>query len=101
MNVTKSFLDELSGPFVPPRPLKPGVVTITTELPKLLKLTIEALSQDKLDRLIDVSDRMNKNQLKKIYRIKHSEEYRRFGGTPTGKQLRLLRFAASLLEKEV
>ena len=96
---TKHFLDELSGPFVPPPPLEPGAVTIRTELPKLLKLTIESLSQDRLDRLIDFSDIMNKSKLKKMYRIKHSEEYRMFGCTPTGKQLRLLRFAARLLEK--
>ena len=39
----KSFLDELSGPFVPPPDLEPGSVTIKTELPKLLRLAIERL----------------------------------------------------------
>ena len=74
---TKSFLDELSGPFVPPPELEPGSVTIRTELPKLLRLAIERLDRNKLDRLIDFSFRMNKRELRKKYRINHPEEFRR------------------------
>ena len=40
---SKSFLDELFGPFVSPPDLEPGTVTIKTELPKLLKFAIERL----------------------------------------------------------
>ena len=94
----KSFLDELSGPIFSLPDLEPGLVTIRTELPKLLRLAIEELSQDKLDRLIDFSFRMNKRELRKKYKINHPKEFRKWGYTPTGKQLRLLRFAARLLK---
>ena len=102
---TKSFLDELSGPFVAPPDLEPGSVTIRNELPKLLRLAIERLAierldRNKLDRLIDFSFRMNKRELRKKYRINHPEEFKRWGYTPTGKQLRLLRFAARLLKAD-
>ena len=60
---SKSFLDELSGPFVSPPDLEPGTVTIKTELPKLLKFAIERLDRNKLDRRIDFSFGMNKREL--------------------------------------
>ena len=60
----KSFLDELSGPFIPPPDLEPSSVTIRSALPKLLKVTIEKLNQNQLDRLIDFSFRMNRRQSK-------------------------------------
>ena len=84
---TKNFIDES---------LKPS---IKTELPKLLKLTIKLLSQNKLDRLMDFYVTMDKSKFKKMYKINHPEEYETFEGTTTGKQLRLLRFAASLLRE--
>ena len=94
----KSFLDELSGPFIPPPDLEPSSVTIRSKLPKLLKVTIEKLNQNQLDRLIDFSFRMNRRQSKNRYKYNHPEEFRRWGGTPTGKQLRVFRFAAYLLK---
>ena len=79
--------------------LEPGILTIRTEMPKLLKFMIEKLNQDQLDWLIDFSFTMYNRQSKKKYKNNHPEEFRRWGGTPTGKQLRQLRFAARLLEK--
>ena len=99
MESPKDFLDEISGPFVPPPDLEPGILTIRTEMPKLLKFMIEKLNQDQLDRLIDFSFTMYNRQSKRKYKNNHPEEFRRWGGIPTGKQLRLLRFAARLLEK--
>ena len=99
MESPKDFLDEISGPFVPPPDLEPGILTIRTEMPKLLKFMIEKLNQDQLDWLIDFSFTMYNRQSKRKYKNNHPEEFRRWGGTPTGKQLRLLRFAARLLEK--
>ena len=98
MERPKSFLDELSGPFVPPPDLKANSISIRTELPKLLKVTIEELNQNQLDRLIEFSLRMNKRELRKKCREKHPEEFKRWGYSPIGKQLRLLRFAAALLK---
>ena len=47
----KSFLDELSGPFVPPPPLETNVKSIRTELPKLLKATFELLTEYEMEIL--------------------------------------------------
>ena len=75
----KSFLGELSGPFIPPPDLEPSSVTIRTELPKLLKVTIEKLNQNQLDRLIDFSFRMNRRQSKNRYKNNHPEEFQKMG----------------------
>ena len=97
MESPKNFPDEISGPFVLPPDLEPGIVTIRAEMPKLLKFTIEKLNQDQLDRLIDFSFTMYNRQSKKKYKNNHPDEFRRWGGTPTGKQLRLFRYASYLL----
>ena len=90
----KSFLDEISGPFVPPTE---KVETIRTELPKLVKAAVRKLNMDQLDRFEDFYSRMNSRKQVKIYKEKHPEEYRRWHYTPAGKQLRILRFAVFFL----
>ena len=70
----KSFLDKLSRPFIPPSDLEPSSVTIRTELPKFLKVTIEKLNQNQLDRLIDFLFRMNRRQSKNRYKNNQPEE---------------------------
>ena len=63
---TKSFLDEISGPFVsPPEPTE-RVETIRTELPKLVKAAIKELNPDQLGRIEDYYLRMNSRKQKKI-----------------------------------
>ena len=58
---TKSLLNEsLEYPIEPE--IESPVITIGTELPKLLKLAIESLSQDKLDRLMDFYVTMDKSK---------------------------------------
>ena len=74
----KSFLDELSGPFIPSSDLEPSSVTIGTELPKLLKVMIEKLNQNQSERLMVFSFRMNRRQLKNRYKNNHPEEFRRW-----------------------
>ena len=92
----RSFLDELEMPFAPPEPIE-KIETIRTELPKLVEVGIRKLNMDQLDRFGDFLSRMNKRKLVKIYKERHPEEYKRWHCTPTGKQLRLLRFIAFLL----
>ena len=93
----KSFLDEISGPFVPPPEPTEKVETIRTELPKLVKAAVRRLNMDQLDRLEDFYSRMNSRKQVKIYKERHPDEYKRFHLTPTGKQLRILRFSVFLL----
>ena len=94
---TKSFLDEISGPFVPPPKPTEKVETIRTELPKLVKAGIKELNPDQLDRLTDYYLRMKSRKQKKIYKEKHPDEHKRFHFTLTGKQLRMLRYISFLL----
>ena len=94
---TKSFLDEISGPFVPPPKPTEKVETIRTELQKLVKAGIKELNPDQLDRLTVYYLRMKSRKQKKIYKEKHPDEYRKFHFTPTGKLLRMLRFISFLL----
>ena len=94
---TKSFLDEICGPFVPPPKPTEKVETIRTELPKLVKAAIRKLNMDQLERFEDFYSRMNSRNQVKIYKERHPEEYKRFHLTPTEKQLRILRFVAFLL----
>ena len=98
-NRSFEFLNEISGPFVPP-PEPTGVPkeTIRTELPMLVEVAIRKLNMDQQDSFGDFLVRMNKRTLVKRYKEKHQEEYRIFHLTPTGKQLRILRFAAFLLK---
>ena len=74
----KSFLDEISGPFIPPPDSGSPVVSIRTELPKLIEAGIKELNQDQLDRLIDFYFRRNSSTSKKKYKERHPEEYRMF-----------------------
>ena len=94
-----SFLDEISGPFIPPPGPEVPVVSIRTELPKLVKAGVKELNPDQLDRLIDYYFRMNGRNIVKRYKEKHPDKYKKFHHTPTGKQLRLLRFIAFLLTR--
>ena len=95
---TRSFLDEISGPFIlPPEPTE-KIEMIRTELLKLTNFAgIRKLNVDQQDRFGDFLNRMNRRKLLKAYKERHPEEYRRFHLTPTGKQLRILRFIAFLL----
>ena len=64
----KSFLDEISLPFVPlPKPTE-KVETIRTELPKLVKAGIKELNPDQLDRVTDFYLTMKSRKQKKIYK---------------------------------
>ena len=65
---TKSFLDEISGPLVPPPKLTEKVEMIRTELPKLVKAGIKELNPDQLDRLTDYYLRMKSRKQEKIYK---------------------------------
>ena len=94
---TKSFLDEISGPFVPPPKPTEKVETIRTELPKLVKAGIKKLNPDQLDRLTDYYLRMKSRKQEKIYKEKYPDDHKRFHFTPTGKQLRILRYISFLL----
>ena len=95
----RRFLNEISGPYVPP-PEPTGVPKemIRTELPKLVEVAIRKLNMDQQDSFGDFLVRMNKRTLVKRYKEKHPVEYRMFHLTPTGKQLRMLTFAAFLLK---
>ena len=96
-NYSTSFLNEISGPFIPlPGPEVPRV-SIRTELPKLVKAGVKELNPDQADRLIDYYFRMNGRNIVKRYKEKHPDEYKKFHHTPTGEQIRLLRFIAFLL----
>ena len=64
----KSFLDEISGPFVPPPKQTEQVETIRTELPKLVKASIKELNPDQLDRLTDYYLRMKSRKQKRYTR---------------------------------
>ena len=98
---TRSLLNEISRPFVPPpeptERLNSNLETIRTELPKLVEAGIRKLNMDQQDRFGDFLLRMNKRKQVKVYKEKHPEEYRRWHYTPTGKQLRKLKFIAFLL----
>ena len=74
----KSFLDELSGPFVPPPLLETNVKSIRTELPNLLKATFELLTKYEMEILIDFSLRMNVRKSKKLYKARHPDEHKSF-----------------------
>ena len=92
----RSFLDELEMPFAPPEPIE-KIESIKTELPKFVEVAIRKLNIDQQDRFGDFLSRMNKRKQKKICKERHPDEYKRFHLTPTGKQLRILRFVAFLL----
>ena len=94
----KSFLDELSGPFVPSPLLETNVKSIRTELPNLLKATFELLTKYEMEILIDFSLRMNVRKSKKLYKSRHPDEHKRFHCTPAERQIRNLRLAVRLLE---
>ena len=89
-------LDELEMPFAPPEPSIP-IVSIRTELPKLLEIVIRKLNPDQLERAENFYLRMNSRSNKKVYKEKHPEEYEKWHGTPAGKQIRILKVIASLL----
>ena len=99
---TKSFLDELSGPFVPPESDVP-VVNIRTELGELIKAGIEIIN-DRPDRegdqdiLADFYVGFYSRKRVKRYQERHPEESKRFGAKGIiAKELRVLRFISYLL----
>ena len=96
----QSFLNEISGPFVPPpEPTAVPKETIRTELPKLVEVAIRKLNMDQQDSFGDFLVRMNKRTVvKSIRRNTQRSIAIMFLLTPTGKQLRILRFAAFLLK---
>ena len=99
---TKSFLDELSGPFVPPES-DVSVVNIRTELGKLIKAGIEILNdrQDRegyQDMLADFYVGFYSRKRVKRYQERHPEESKRYGAKSiVVKELRVLRFISYLL----
>ena len=99
---TKSFLDELSGPFVPPES-DVSRVNIRTELCKLIKTGIEILN-DRPDRegyqdmLADFYVGFYSRTRVKRYQERHPEESKKYGAKSiVAKELRGLRFISYLL----
>ena len=94
-----SFLVKLSGPFTPPSEPSEKPINIRSELLKLLKAGINVLNPDQINRLSDHYINMNsRNQIRK-YKRKHPNEYRVYHLTPTGKQIRLLRYIRLVLSR--
>ena len=98
----KSFLDELSGPFIPPESDVP-VVNIRTELGKLINAGIEILN-DRPDRegyqdmLADFYVGFYSRKLVKRFQERHPEESKRYGAKSIiAKELRVLRSISYLL----
>ena len=100
---TKSFLDELSGPYVPPPEPEVPVVNIRTELGKLIKAGIEILSerpdsQGYHDMLADFYTTIYSRKQVKKYEKRHPEEIKTYGAKSIViKELRVLRFISYLL----
>ena len=100
---TKSFLDELSEPYVPPPEPEVPVVNIRTELGKLIKAGIEILnerpdSQGYHDMLADFYVGFYSRKQVKKYEKKYLEESKRYGARSiAAKELRVLRFISYLL----